>query len=188
MCVTGYFNILQSLLVANKATFRNCLVAMRPKSTTADLPSTHDISTYIHNAFIKFLDELKGQIQVSNTSMLSLLTLFMLLNIQAKTTGRVSATTDLWSVNQTKASFMGITAHWIQRKSPKTWSLCHAVIAFKCVVGSHNGENLAHYFVTLCKRAGILDSGNPKVSLFYFRNIYKTTNSGYTIAFLCNCR
>ena len=62
VCVTECFNILQSLLVANKATFQNCLVAMRPKLTTADLPLTHDISTYIHNAFVKFLDELKGQI------------------------------------------------------------------------------------------------------------------------------
>jgi hypothetical protein len=37
---------------------------MRPKSMTTDLPLTHDVSTYIHNGFIKFLDELKGQIQV----------------------------------------------------------------------------------------------------------------------------
>ncbi len=48
----------------NKAMFRNCLVAMRPKSTSVDLPSTHDVSTYIYNAFNKFLDELKGQMQV----------------------------------------------------------------------------------------------------------------------------
>lgn len=60
---------------------------------------------------------------------------------------------------------MGITAHWIQQKSPKAWSLHHTVIAFKGIVGSHNGENLARYFVLLCKRAGILDSGNPKASL-----------------------
>ena len=62
--VTGCFNILQSLLMANKATFRNCLIAMRPKSTAADLPLTHDVSTYIHNTFVKFLDKLKGWIQV----------------------------------------------------------------------------------------------------------------------------
>ncbi len=37
---------------------------MRPKSTSVDLPSTHDVSTYIYNAFNKFLDELKGQMQV----------------------------------------------------------------------------------------------------------------------------
>jgi len=62
---------------------------------------------------------------------------------------------------------MGITAHWIQCKGLKTWTLCHAVIAFKGIVGAHNGENLAHYFVALCKRAGILDSGNPKASFLY---------------------
>ena len=38
VCMTRCFNILQSLLVANKATFRNCLIAMHPKLTTADPP------------------------------------------------------------------------------------------------------------------------------------------------------
>jgi hypothetical protein len=33
-----------------------------------DLPSTYDVLTYIHNTFIKYLDELKGQIQVINAS------------------------------------------------------------------------------------------------------------------------
>ena len=37
---------------------------MCSKSTAADLPSTYDVSTYIHNAFVKFLDKLKGRIQV----------------------------------------------------------------------------------------------------------------------------
>ncbi|KAF8495282.1 hypothetical protein F5888DRAFT_1590632, partial [Russula emetica] len=39
----------QALAVANKAMFRNCLVAMRPKAKTLDLPSTHDVTKYIHN-------------------------------------------------------------------------------------------------------------------------------------------
>ncbi|KAF9231503.1 hypothetical protein BU15DRAFT_56036, partial [Melanogaster broomeanus] len=42
----------------------NCLVAMRPNTSKADLPSTHDISTYIHNSFIEFLSTLKTRIQV----------------------------------------------------------------------------------------------------------------------------
>jgi hypothetical protein len=88
--------------------------------------------------------------------------------------GRISTTTDLWSVSQTKASFMGITAHWIQCTSPKTWSLHHAVVAFKGITGPHNSENLAHYFVTLCKWAGILDSGNTKANLLY---IHENDNS-----------
>ncbi|KAF9228571.1 hypothetical protein BS17DRAFT_654140, partial [Gyrodon lividus] len=53
----------QSLAVANKPTFRNCLVAMRTNTSKADLPSTHDISTYIHNSFVEFLSTIKTRIQ-----------------------------------------------------------------------------------------------------------------------------
>ena len=38
----------QSLSVVDKATFQNCLVAMRPRATKADIPSTHNITTFIH--------------------------------------------------------------------------------------------------------------------------------------------
>ncbi|KIM50332.1 hypothetical protein SCLCIDRAFT_72760, partial [Scleroderma citrinum Foug A] len=65
---------------------------MHPAATSADLPSTHDVSKYIHNSFIKFFDNLKA-------------------TIQSNTMGQISITTDLWSVDQTKATFMGITAH-----------------------------------------------------------------------------
>ncbi|KAF9226875.1 hypothetical protein BS17DRAFT_697130 [Gyrodon lividus] len=54
----------QSLAIASKPTFRNCLAAMRPASTKADLPSTHDISTYVHNKFILFIKKLKDELQV----------------------------------------------------------------------------------------------------------------------------
>ena len=37
---------------------------MRPTSKITDLPSTHEITTYIHNAFVKFIDSLKQQLQV----------------------------------------------------------------------------------------------------------------------------
>ncbi|KIK92951.1 hypothetical protein PAXRUDRAFT_146163 [Paxillus rubicundulus Ve08.2h10] len=62
----------------------------------AELPSTHDVSNFIHNLFVEFLQELRARIQSEHS-------------------GRVSTTTDLLSVNQTKASFMGITAHWISQ-------------------------------------------------------------------------
>ena len=55
----------QALTVANKATFRNCLVAMRPKTLRVDLPSTHEVTMYIHNKFIMWLKELKTDIEVS---------------------------------------------------------------------------------------------------------------------------
>jgi hypothetical protein len=55
----------KALAVADKAVFRNCLVAMRPKAGRQDIPSTHDVATYIHNEFVKWLKELKDKIQVS---------------------------------------------------------------------------------------------------------------------------
>ena len=54
-----------TLAVTNKAVFCNCLVAMRPKAITLDLPSTHDVTKYIHNECIKWLTELKDKIHVS---------------------------------------------------------------------------------------------------------------------------
>ena len=45
--------------------FRNCLVAMRPKSTLTDLPTTHDVITHLHNKFVKWLAQLKKDVEVS---------------------------------------------------------------------------------------------------------------------------
>ncbi|KAG1751562.1 uncharacterized protein EDB91DRAFT_1045528, partial [Suillus paluster] len=50
----------------NKATFRNCLVAMQPAAMKANIPSAHDITTYIHNAFLDFFVQLKSDIQVND--------------------------------------------------------------------------------------------------------------------------
>ncbi|KAF8229374.1 hypothetical protein L208DRAFT_1286927, partial [Tricholoma matsutake] len=55
----------QSPAVANKASFRNCLIIMRPKTIKQDLPTTHSVSVYIHNQFIEQLKQLKIQITVS---------------------------------------------------------------------------------------------------------------------------
>ncbi|KAF9220702.1 hypothetical protein BS17DRAFT_713667 [Gyrodon lividus] len=55
----------QYLAVASKSTFRNCLVAMKPTAANADLPSMHDISTYVHNSFIEFLRTLKSDLWVT---------------------------------------------------------------------------------------------------------------------------
>ena len=55
----------QSLAVANKPAFRNCLVMMHPNANKADIPSSHDISNFIHNSFVDFFQSLKSRIQVS---------------------------------------------------------------------------------------------------------------------------
>jgi hypothetical protein len=52
-------------MLTNKATFRNCLVVMRPKTKVADLPSVNDIRIYLRNAFVQRLKQLKQDIEVS---------------------------------------------------------------------------------------------------------------------------
>jgi hypothetical protein len=82
------------------------------------------------------------------------------------TTGRISTTTDLWTADQTKASFMGITAHWIEiDKATGEWLLSSSAIAFRSIAGAHDGANLAQHFIGLCGRAGIinLSVNNSKV-------------------------
>jgi hypothetical protein len=51
--------------VADKATFWNCLVAMRPRTLKVELPSSYDIKKYIHKQFIICLKDLKELIAVS---------------------------------------------------------------------------------------------------------------------------
>jgi len=137
---------------------------MHPQTCMSDLPSTHDITNYIHNSFVKFISTLKERFQVW-----SLLFFFTLLTLsyQGDNIGRISTTTDLWSVDQTKASFLGITAHWIKIKSPGSWALCSEVVAFKGIAGAHNGENLGRYFVGLCKWAGIVGDTGTKVNCLF---------------------
>ena len=60
-----YWWMVKSLAVAGKDLFRNCLSAMRPKAVKRDMPSTHDVTTYIHNQFVNWLKELKSDISVS---------------------------------------------------------------------------------------------------------------------------
>lgn len=86
-------------------------------------------------------------------------------------------TTDLLSVDQMKASFMSITAHWIKTKSPSVWSLCSEVIAFKGISGAHSGKKLRCYFIGLCKWAGIINVKGSKVSSFTFLLIHHILNT-----------
>ena len=78
--------------------------------------------------------------------------------------GLVLTTADCWSVDTTKASFLGVTAHWIEVKSGK-WRLRSEVIGFRPVSGEHSGGNLGRYFVGVCKRVGIINAERTKVCL-----------------------
>lgn len=64
----------------------------------------------------------------------------------------------MWSVDTTKAAFLGVTAHWIEVKK-ESWVMRSEVIGLRAVSGDHGGENLGRYFVGVCDRIGL----TPKV-------------------------
>jgi hypothetical protein len=95
-------------------------VAMRPKTKASELPSSHNVGVYIHNECVRWLKQLWKEIIVSTQE-------FGRQNgiLTAKypaAPGKVSMTADGWSADNTKASFLGVTAHWIEVKGEK-WML-----------------------------------------------------------------
>jgi hypothetical protein len=72
-------------------------------------------------------------------------------------------TADGWSVDATKASFLGVTAHWIEVKDKK-WTLRAEVIGFRGISGEHSGANLGRYFLGVCERVGIVNAQRSKVT------------------------
>jgi hypothetical protein len=76
--------------------------------------------------------------------------------------GKISTTADGWTADNSKASFLGVTAHWMDIKDGK-WSLRSEVIGFKGVSGQHSGANLGRYFIGLCDRVGICNKERSKV-------------------------
>lgn len=45
---------------------------MRPKSTSADLPSAYDVKVHLHNQFVKHMKALKEDITVRNSGVRAL--------------------------------------------------------------------------------------------------------------------
>lgn len=149
----------QSLAVANKPSFRNCLLAMRPKTIRPDLPSTHEVTKYLHNEFVAWLKTLKNDIEVSQTRLPNTR---LTKHYAQCAPGKVSATADGWTADHTKASFLGMTAHWIEVTDGK-WKLRSEVVGFQGISGDHSGWNLGHYFVGLCDCVGICGKDGSKV-------------------------
>lgn len=86
--------------------------------------------------------------------------------------GKISATADGWTADNTKASFLGMTAHWIEVKD-RMWKLRSEVVGFQGVSGEHSGWNLGRYFMGLCDRVGICSKEGSKVQLLT-HNFYVT--------------
>jgi hypothetical protein len=77
--------------------------------------------------------------------------------------GKISTTSDGWTADNTKGSFLGLTAHWMEVKE-WTWKLRSEVIGFQPISGEHSGDNLGRYFVGLCDRVGIMSENKSKVN------------------------
>ena len=153
---------LQAIALADKAAFKNCLVAMRPKTKNCELPSRHDVEIHIQNEFTSLIAALKESITVRKKYMLII---FIIANVSTSVQaapGKVSITIDGWTSDYSKKSFLGVTAHWIDVSDSK-WTLRSAVIAFRSVSGAHTGENLARYLLGLCDRVGITSHYSSKV-------------------------
>ena len=73
--------------------------------------------------------------------------------------GRIFTTADMWSVDTTKAAFLGVTAHWIE-VNKESWVMRSEVIGLRSVSGDHGGENLGRYFVGVCDRIGLTSKVN----------------------------
>ena len=52
-----YWWLEKALAIAGKDLFCNCLVTMKLKAVHNDMPSTHNVTMYIHNQFVKWLKE-----------------------------------------------------------------------------------------------------------------------------------
>ncbi|GLB39419.1 hypothetical protein LshimejAT787_0605810 [Lyophyllum shimeji] len=150
----------QSLAVASKPIFRNCLVTMRPKTTNTDLPSTHEVLVNLHNKFTVHMAEVRESI--------------------LKAPGKVSVTDDLWSEDYTKSSFKGMSAHWIEVVNGK-WRMRTEVIAFQAVSGDHSGLNLGRYFVGCCDRVGIMGKNGSKLQCATLDNTSSNTTLCETV-------
>ena len=63
-------HLVQPLALADNVAFRHTLVAMRPKSTKSDLPTSYNVKLHLHNQFVKHIAQLKLEIKVRSSAIL----------------------------------------------------------------------------------------------------------------------
>jgi hypothetical protein len=118
---------------------------------------------HLHNECVGWLQELKADIEVLES--IALRTRLLTLHTFQVAPGLISTTSDGWSVDTTKASFLGVTAHWVDVTNGK-WTLRAEVIGFRGVSGRHSGANLGRCFLSVCERVGIVNTQRSKVNTF----------------------
>lgn len=133
----------KAFALAEKPSFRNCLVTMRPSTRREEIPSTHIVRTQILNNFADYLSDNRQAICAAP--------------------GTISTNWDMWTEDQTSKPYLGLIGSWID-VTPECWTLRAEVLAFHIVMGAHDGDNLGRYFVKFLDRAGVTGKEYSKVS------------------------
>ena len=76
--------------------------------------------------------------------------------------GSVLITSDTWTIDTTKAAFLGVTAHWIEIREGR-WSVRAEVVGFQSISGDHSRENLGRYVMGVFDWVGIMCKDQSKV-------------------------
>ncbi|KAF7770801.1 hypothetical protein Agabi119p4_6775 [Agaricus bisporus var. burnettii] len=153
----------QAFDIANKPSFRNCLVTMRPRTTKNDLPSAYDVKNFLHSEFTRYLQDLADEIKAIP--------------------GNVAITSDGWTADTTSCRFLGLTAHWIKvEEGSGKWMMRSFVIGLRGLSGNHSGKNLGQYVVGLCDRVGLIGKEKSKLSGATLDNASSNTTVCKTIA------
>jgi hypothetical protein len=95
-----------------------------------------------------------------------------LFSLLQKSIGKISFTTDCWS-DPNQASFMAVTAHWIEaieESTPtvlkKKLQLRTDPIGFYKIPGQHTGEHLAHCFMFIIDRLKLASKVSVTLCIF----------------------
>ncbi len=132
---------------------------MRPNATNKDVPSGHEVSTYIHNEFVNWVKRMKESLRVNR--------LHHCARTQPDTfaqsaPGKISTTCDAWTAGPMRKGFLGVMGHWIEVIDGK-WALRSELVGFSLIVGEHTGLNLGWHFVCVCDRIGVWTPEQSKV-------------------------
>jgi hypothetical protein len=154
---------MQSINVIESPRLRKLFLLLREELKDSDIPGRTTIRKHIEKTYQDHLKQLEEDMTVCMLASSDIDTnLIMLQN----SVGKISFTTDNWS-DPNRASFMAVTAHWIEAIDEMTTSGVHKklqlradLIGFHKIPGRHTGEHLAHCFLFITDRIKI----TPKVS------------------------
>ena len=76
-----------------------------------------------------------------------------ILNAQLTDAGKIAFTTDIWTIIGMTSSFLGVTAHWFDRKSQTKKMACLAVKPLK---PAHTGKAIYYAFYEILLQYNVL--------------------------------